>query len=188
MSVPSRCSEEWAIIGMPTVRCISEQSWGITCTKTVLRLSYKWNQYYFQLLWIGLLVTIPSFALQFRRILKSRAMQGSRRMSQSHVFTCWTFKVNFRRWTVATDWFVELAHRACVTDAHNLDVNHSAVIQGQYRTFDVIKSIAIECVLAKQGLRRSKYSSRRHNGFTEQKKHRAATVRLRAQIGWRSQV
>ena len=52
----------------------------------------------------------------------------------------------------------------------------------------LIKSTLIECVLAQQGKRRSRYNSRRRNGFAEQKKHRAATVRLRAQIGWRSRV
>ena len=66
VSVPSGCSEEWAIIGM--TRYISEQLWDITCNKTVVGLSYKWNDY-FQLLWIGLLVTIPYVALQFRRNL-----------------------------------------------------------------------------------------------------------------------
>ena len=29
----SGCSEEWAIIGMPTIRCISEQLWVMTCNK-----------------------------------------------------------------------------------------------------------------------------------------------------------
>ena len=33
MSVPSGYSEEWAIIGMFTIRCISIQLWGITCNK-----------------------------------------------------------------------------------------------------------------------------------------------------------
>ena len=57
-----------------------------------------------------------------------------------------------------TVWLVELAYRACVTDARNPDVNNSAVNLREYRTFDVIKSIAIECVQAQQGMRRRKYN------------------------------
>ena len=49
-------------------------------------------------------------------------------------------------------WFVEWVYRTCLIDAHNPDVNSSAVIQRQYQTFDVIKSIAIECVPAQQGV------------------------------------
>ena len=51
-----------------------------------------------------------------------------------------------------TVWFVELAYRACVSHARNPDVNSSAVNQRECRTFDVIKSIAIECVRAQQGV------------------------------------
>ena len=53
-------------------------------------------------------------------------------------------------WTCVcrTVWFVELAYRACVSHARNPYVNSSAVNQREYRTFDVIKSIAIECVRA----------------------------------------
>ena len=72
-------------------------------------------------------------------------------MSQSHVLTCRTFRVNLR----LPNFLVELAYRpyhACVSHAHNLDVNSSALNQREYRTFDVIKSIAIECVRAQQGV------------------------------------
>ena len=57
-------------------------------------------------------------------------------------------------WTCVcrTVWFVELAYRACVRHAHKPDVNSYAVNQREYRTFDVIKSIAIECVWAQQGV------------------------------------
>ena len=57
-------------------------------------------------------------------------------------------------WTCVcrTVWFVELAYRACVSHARNPDVNISVVNQRKYRTFDVIKSIAIECVWAQQGV------------------------------------
>ena len=51
-----------------------------------------------------------------------------------------------------TVWFVDLAYRACVSHAHNPDVNNYAVNQREYQTFDVIKSIAIECVRAQQGV------------------------------------
>ena len=51
-----------------------------------------------------------------------------------------------------TVWFVVLAYRACVSHARNPDVNSSAVNQREYRTFDVIKSIAMECVRAQQGV------------------------------------
>ena len=42
------------------------------------------------------------------------------------------------------------------------------MIQRQYRPFDVIKLIAIECVHTQQGGSGSKYDYRRCNGFTEQ--------------------
>ena len=93
-------------------------------------------------------------------------------------------------WTCicGTVWLIELAYRACVTDARSPDINSSAVNLWEYRIFDVIKSIAIECVRAQQGVRRSKYNYCCRDGFIEQSNHRAATVRLRAQIGWRSWV
>ena len=54
---------------------------------------------------------------------------------------------NFRnKLSSAELWFVELAYRACVTDARNPGVNSSAAIQRQCRNFDVIKSPAFECV------------------------------------------
>ena len=46
-------------------------------------------------------------------------------------------------------WFVESAYCACVTDAHNLDVNSSAVIQRQYWTFDVTLSVCEHKVCVK---------------------------------------
>ena len=49
-------------------------------------------------------------------------------------------------------WFVELAYRSCVSHVRNMDVNSSAVNQREYRTFDVIKSIAFECVRAQPGV------------------------------------
>ena len=198
-------------------------------------LLYKWNGYFFQLLWIGPLVTIPYVVLQFRRnsdVLKSRTslrkvarracaripdvtipwascqirkIPGAhapgmpRRFSQlpqvsdpdMHHGTCVThvpwcmsgsltsgFLWNRRRgktfpafpahaqpaifyvsgkrpmiwsaelseWTCVcrTVWFVELVYCACVSNVRNPYVNSSAVNQREYRTFDVIKSIAIE--------------------------------------------
>ena len=73
------------------------------------------------------------------------------RMSRSHGMI-WPGELS--EWTCfcRTVWFVELAYRACVSHAHNLDVNSYAVNQREYRTFDVIKSIAIECVPAQQGV------------------------------------
>ena len=57
-------------------------------------------------------------------------------------------------WTCVcrTVWFVELAYRACVSNVRNPYVNSSAVNQREYRTFDVIKSIAIECVRTQPGV------------------------------------
>ena len=100
----------------------------------------------------------------------------------------WPAKLS--EWTCIcrTVWLVELAYRACVTDARNPDVNSSAVNLREYRTFNVIKSMAIECVRAQQGVHRSKYNSWCRDGFIEQQNHRAAMVRLRAQIWWRSRV
>ena len=115
-------------------------------------LLYKWNEYCFQLLWIGPLVTIPYVALQFRRnsdVLKSRAEGSVSRMCADpgcHDPMIWPAELS--EWTCIrrTVWFVELAYRACVSHARNPYVNSSAVNQREYRTFDVIKSIAIECV------------------------------------------
>ena len=120
-------------------------------------LLYKWNEYCFQLLWIGPLVTIPYVALQFRRnsdVLKSRARSGEGSVSRMcadpgcHDPMIWPAELS--EWTCVcrTVWFVELAYRACVSHARNPYVNSSAVNQREYRTFDVIKSIAIECVRA----------------------------------------
>ena len=57
-------------------------------------------------------------------------------------------------WTCVcrTVWFVELAYRACVRHARNPYANSSAVNQREYQTFDVIKSIATECVRAQPGV------------------------------------
>ena len=57
-------------------------------------------------------------------------------------------------WTCVrrTVWFVELAYRACVSNVRNPYVNSSAVNQREYRTFDVIKSIAIECGRTQPGV------------------------------------
>ena len=193
----SGCSEEWTIIGIATIRCISEQLWVITCNKNCCEA-------FIQIRWVLFPIAMnrssgynPSkIALQFRRncgVLKSRARwEGSvSRMCvdpgcRDPVF--WPAELS--EWTCIcrTVWLVGLAYRACVTDARNPDVNSSAVNLREYRTFDVIKSIAIECVRAQQGVRRSKYKSWCRDGFTEEYNHRAATVRLRAQIGWRSRV
>ena len=115
-------------------------------------LLFKWNEYCFQLLWIGPLVTIPYVALQFRRnsdVLKSRAEGSVSRMCADpgcHDPMIWPAELS--EWTCIrrTVWFVELAYCACVSHARNPYINSSAVNQREYRTFDVIKSIAIECV------------------------------------------
>ena len=66
----------------------------------------------------------------------------------------WIWPAELHEWTCVcrTVWFVELAYCACVSHARNPYVNSSAVNQREYRTFDVIKSIAIECVRAQPGL------------------------------------
>ena len=127
-------------------------------------LLYKWNEHCFQLLWIGPLVTIPYVALQFRRnsdVLKSRARSGegsvSRRCADPGCHDPMIWPAELSEWTCVcrTVWFVELAYRACVSHARNPYVNSSAVKQREYRTFDVIKSIAIECVRAQPGVHKA---------------------------------
>ena len=90
-------------------------------------------------------------------------------------------------WTCVcrTFWFVELAYRACVSHARNLDVNSSAVNQREYRIFDVIKSIAIECVRAQQVVHKvstilGAVMDSRYSKTIEQWR-----FDFRAQIGWR---
>ena len=126
-----------------------------------MRLLYKWNEYYFHLLWTGPLVTIPYIALQFRRnsgVLKSRARDGEGSASRMcadpgcHDPMIWPAELSKTTCVCRTVCFVELAYRACVSHARNPDVNISIVNQREYRTFDVIKSIAIECVRAQQGV------------------------------------
>ena len=46
-------------MGIAMIRCISEQLSGITCNDTVMMLLSKLKEYYFTLLCIGLLITIP---------------------------------------------------------------------------------------------------------------------------------
>ena len=59
-----------------------------------------------------------------------------------------------QEWTCVcqTVWLAELVYRSCHSHARNPDVNSSAVNRKEYRTFDVIKSIAIECARAQQGV------------------------------------
>ena len=59
-------------------------------------------------------------------------------------------------WTCVcrTVWFVELPYCACVSHALNPDVNSYVVNQREYRTLDVIKSIAIDNVWAQQDVHR----------------------------------
>ena len=85
-------------------------------------------------------------------VLKSRAEGSFSRMCADpgcHDAMIWPAELS--EWTCVcrTVWFVELAYRACVSHVRNPYVNSSAVNQREYRTFDVIKSIAIECVRAK---------------------------------------
>ena len=124
-------------------------------------LLYKWNGYCFQLLCIGALVTIPYVALQFQRnsdVLKSHARSGegsaSRMCADPGCHDPMIWPAELSEWTCVcrTVWFVELAYRACVSHVRNPYVNSSAVNQREYRTFDVIKSIAIECVRAQLGV------------------------------------
>ena len=177
MSIPSGCSfEVRAIIGMSMIRCISKQLWGITCSK------HCWGFYtnkmisisncYESVFWLqshmlpcnfgGTLVfwnTVPG--------LDKVACYACAQIADA-IIPCFVLP-NFRSELSSGELgFVELAYGAWVTDACNPDVNTSAVIQRQYQTFDVIKSIAIECVRAQQGMRGSKYHSRRRSGLTEQ--------------------
>ena len=124
-------------------------------------LLYKWNGYCFQLLWIGPLVAIPYVALQFRRnfdVLKSRTRSAEGSASRMcadpgcHDPMIWPAELSVWTCVCRTVWFVELAYRACVSNVRNPYVNSSAVNQREYRTFDVIKSIEIECVRTQPGV------------------------------------
>ena len=87
-------------------------------------------------------------------VLKSRVRSGEGSVSRMcadpwcHDPMIWSAELS--EWTCVcrTVWFVELAYRSCVSHARNPYVNSSAVNQREYWTFDVIKSIAIECVRA----------------------------------------
>ena len=71
-------------------------------------------------------------------------MRGSR-MSRSHDLTCRTLRVNLHLPNCLVCW-------VSVSRMRQPDVNSNAVNQREYWTFDVIKSTAIECVRAQQGV------------------------------------
>ena len=151
-------SERWYVCPRSDAFLSSYGLWH--AIKTVVILLYKWNGYCFQLLWIGPLVTIPYVALQLRRspdVLKSRTRSGegsaSRMCADPGCHDPMIWPAELSEWTCVcrTVWFVELAYRACVSHVRNPYVNSSAVNQREYWTFDVIKSIAIECVRAQPG-------------------------------------
>ena len=71
-------------------------------------------------------------------------------MSRSHDLTCRTLRVNLRLPNCLVCWVsVSRMHQPCAQPVH---INSSAVNQRENRTFDVIKSIAIECVWAQPGV------------------------------------
>ena len=167
---------------MATIRCISEQLWIITCNKNCCEAFIK-------IRWVLFPIAMnqssgynpiycPAISAKLRcfeipcQVEKGYQVKCSvSRMCmdpgcQDPVF--WSAELS--EWTCIcrTVWLVELAYRACVTDARNPDVNSSAVNLREYRTFDVIKSITIKCVRAQQGVHRSKYNSWCRDGFIEQ--------------------
>ena len=170
-------SKELTIIGMATIRCIFELLWVITRNKNCCEA-------FIQIRWVLCPIAMnrssgynsiycPAILAKLR--CKEISCQGGEgcvsRMGVDpgcHDTVVWPAELS--EWTCIcrTVWLVELAYRACVTDARNPDVNNSAVNLREYRTFDAIKSIAIECVRAQQVVRRSKYSSWCRDGFMEQ--------------------
>ena len=141
------CSEEWAIIGLPTIRCISEQSWDITCNKQCCEVFYQnWVSHCYELVYSLRPYILPcSFGgtLVFWNPVSGGHMIACRACAQIpdvNPMFCHSAQVSS-----AKLWFVELAYHACVPDAGNPDVISSVVIQRHYRTFHVAKSIAIEC-------------------------------------------
>ena len=143
---------------------------------TVVSFLFKWNEYYFA--WIGRSsrynpIFCPAVSTELRcfEIPCCGHKQGSvsRKCAdpgcQSHALSfCWTFVC----WTLVccVDFFVDFF--SGMHNAHNPDIISSVTIQKPYRTFDVIKSIALECVRAQQVGSGSKYDYWKRSRFTEQ--------------------
>ena len=158
MSMPaeSGCSEEWTIIGMATIRCISEQLWVITCNKNCCEAFIKIRWVLFPIAMNRSSGYNPIYCpATSAKLLCFEIPCQVDPGCQDPVF--WPAELS--EWTcICRTVWLELAYRA----------NSSAVNLREYRTFDVIKSITIECVRAQQGVRRSKYNSWCRDGFIEQ--------------------
>ena len=190
MSVSSGCSEEWAIIVMAMIWCISEQLLGITCNKHCFQAFILKNKMstisncYQSVFWLQSHMLpfggIPRFwnpvPGQHGRLSRMCADPGC----HDHMVCPAELSEAL---SSAGHWFVKLAYGACFTDLRNPDVNSSAVIKRQYRTFYVIKLIATEYVLTQRGVHGSKYDSRRQmdsrNSKTIEQRHSDLGRRLR---------
>ena len=119
MRIPGVCCEEWAIIGMVTIRCISKQLWGKTCNKhcseafiqmkwVLFRIAMYWSSGYNLIFCPAILAELWCFEIhQDTRQCVAHA-RGSQ-MLQSNVF-CPAELLS------AGLWFVELSLSCmCVT-------------------------------------------------------------------------
>ena len=143
------------------MRCISEQLWVITCNKNCCAA-------FIQMKWVLFPLAMnrssgynpiccPAISAKLRCFeIPCQGGEGSasRICADPGCHDPMIWPAELSEWTCVfrTVWFVESAYRACVSHAGNPDVNSSVVNQREYRTFDVIKSIAIDCVRAQQGV------------------------------------
>ena len=149
---------------MPMIRCISEQLWVMTCNKNCCDafIQMKWVLFpiamnrssgYNPICCPAISAKLRCFEIPYHC---SWSAEGSAsRMCADpgcHDPMIWPAKLSVWTCICRTVWFVELAYRACVSNVRNPYVNSSAVNQREYRTFDVIKSIAIECVRTQPGV------------------------------------
>ena len=134
------------MMGMATIRCISEQLWGIPWNE-------HWCEAFIRIEWVLIRIAMnrssgynslfcPAILAELR-CLKSTASrtQGSvsRMRADPGCFAIPNFHLIFRTQPKHVLWFVELAYRACMPRCSHPRCKHgSAVIQRRYRTCDVI--------------------------------------------------
>ena len=118
----SGCSEEWAIIGIPTIRCISEQLWVITCNKNCCEAFYTnemstISNCYESVLWIQSHMLPCNFGETpvFWNPVPGVEGSVSRMCADPGCHDPMIWPAELSEWTCVcrTVWFVELAYCAC---------------------------------------------------------------------------
>ena len=150
------CSKEWVIIGMAMIQCISAQLWGITCNKHCCEA-------FFQIKWVLFSnamnqsscynpIFCPAVSAECQcfeipchghKQVKVSCMCmdpgcHSHALSFCQTFVCRTLLC----WVSVSCMRARCAQPGC---------NQLHYDSKQYQTFNVIKSIAIECVHTQQG-------------------------------------